>query len=84
MITIEVYTVFGETSFIFLSFIFLYHRRAMKTLGEPLTESELEIMMKEADRNHDGRIDYEGKLRDPQGPRHIPCCYIKVALTKKK
>jgi len=32
----------------------------MKTLGEPLTESELDVMMKEADKNHDGRIDYEG------------------------
>jgi len=33
----------------------------MKTLGEPLTESELDQMMKEGDTNNDGKIDYEGR-----------------------
>jgi Ca2+-binding EF-hand superfamily protein len=32
----------------------------MKTMGEPLTETELDIMMKDADKNKDGKIDYEG------------------------
>ncbi|XP_045182057.2 calmodulin-beta-like [Mercenaria mercenaria] len=34
-------------------------RRAMKTMGEPLTETELDIMMRDADKNKDGKIDYE-------------------------
>ncbi|KAL4218285.1 Calmodulin-like protein 6 [Mactra antiquata] len=34
-------------------------RRAMRTLGEPLTEAEIDIMMKDADKNRDGKIDYE-------------------------
>ena len=38
-----------------------FSRRAMRSMGEPLTESELSLMMKDADRNGDGRIDYEGK-----------------------
>lgn len=34
-------------------------RRAMRSLGEPLSESELDMMIKDADRNGDGKIDYE-------------------------
>lgn len=36
-------------------------RRTMANLGEVLTETELAEMIREADRNGDGRVDYEGK-----------------------
>ena len=35
-------------------------RRAMKSMGEPLSEAELDMMMADADANGDGKIDYEG------------------------
>ncbi|XP_052761674.1 calmodulin-beta-like [Mya arenaria] len=34
-------------------------KKAMKALGEPLTEAELTIMIKEADKDGDGKINYE-------------------------
>ena len=37
-------------------------RRAMKSMGEPLNETELSMMMADADVNGDGKIDYEGNL----------------------
>ncbi|GFO13900.1 calmodulin [Plakobranchus ocellatus] len=36
-------------------------RSAMKNLGEPLTDRELTDMMKEADMDKDGKINYEGE-----------------------
>lgn len=38
-------------------------RRALKSLGEPLSESELSMMMSDADINGDGKIDYEEFVR---------------------
>lgn len=35
-------------------------QNAMKNLGEPLTDKELTDMMKEADMDKDGKINYEG------------------------
>ena len=32
----------------------------MKTLGQSLSENEINMMMKEADKNRDGKIDYDG------------------------
>ena len=34
----------------------------MKNLGEKLTEEEVSDMLKEADKNGDGKIDYNGEL----------------------
>ena len=39
-------------------------RTAMKKLGEALSDRELEDMMRQADIDGDGRINYEGKIRD--------------------
>lgn len=36
-------------------------RQIMANLGEKLTDEELDEMMREADLNGDGQIDYEGK-----------------------
>ena len=36
-------------------------KRAMKNLGEPLTDKELQDMMKEADVDKNNKIDYEGQ-----------------------
>ena len=36
------------------------YRTAMKKLGDCLTDKELDDMMKQADINGDGKIDYEG------------------------
>lgn len=35
--------------------------RADGLVGEPLTDTELDVMIQEADINGDGEIDYEGK-----------------------
>ena len=37
-----------------------FYRTAMKKLGDCLTDKELDDMMKQADINGDGKIDYEG------------------------
>lgn len=37
-------------------------RQIMMNLGEKLTDEEVDEMMREADLNGDGQIDYEGKL----------------------
>ena len=37
-------------------------RQIMMNLGEKLTDEELDEMMREADLNGDGQIDYEGKI----------------------
>jgi len=37
-------------------------RRAMKMLGEDVTDDDVKEMMQEADSNGDGKINYEGKL----------------------
>ena len=36
-------------------------RYVMKNLGEKLTDEEFDLMMKEADSNQDGQINFEGK-----------------------
>ena len=36
-------------------------KHAMKNLGEPLTDKELQDMMKEADIDRNNKIDYEGR-----------------------
>ena len=36
-------------------------KHAMKNLGEPLTDKELQDMMKEADVDKNNKIDYEGE-----------------------
>lgn len=36
-------------------------KKAMKNLGEPLSDKELDDMLKLADRDQDGKINYEGK-----------------------
>ena len=38
-------------------------RQIMMNLGEKLTDEELDEMMREADLNGDGQIDYEGKIK---------------------
>ena len=44
-------------------------------MGEPLTETELDIMMKDADKNKDGKIDYEGNcIFSFTGTRAFICC----------
>lgn len=40
----------------------LYFRYVLMNAGEPLNENEAELMMKEADKDGDGTIDYEGKV----------------------
>lgn len=40
--------------------------RIATTLGEPLTEEEAEQMMKIADSNKDGLIDYKGRKHPPE------------------
>ena len=35
----------------------------MQGTGEPLTDEEVTAMMKEADKDGDGRIDYEGLFK---------------------
>lgn len=43
--------------------LFLFcSRHAMKMLGEELSDEEVEQMMKEADENGDGKINFEGTL----------------------
>uniref|UniRef100_A0A1I8IUV1 Calmodulin n=1 Tax=Macrostomum lignano TaxID=282301 RepID=A0A1I8IUV1_9PLAT len=37
-------------------------KRLMLSLGEQLTDEEVELMMKEADRNEDGFVDFDGKM----------------------
>jgi len=37
-------------------------REVMTTLGEKLTEEEVEEMIIDADTDHDGQINYEGKI----------------------
>ena len=47
-----------------VTLIFLtYFRVAMKKLGESLSDKELEDMMKQADIDGDGKINYEGTQR---------------------
>ena len=36
-------------------------RLTMKNLGENLTEDDVKAMIRAADKNGDGKIDYEGK-----------------------
>lgn len=38
-------------------------RNTMKSMGEKLSPSQLKQMMKFADTNKDGNIDFEGKVR---------------------
>ena len=38
-------------------------RQLMSSLGEKLTDEELDEMMREADLNGDGQIDYEGEKK---------------------
>ena len=43
-------------------------RRMMGQLGERLTEDELDEMMREADLNEDGQIDFKGKFDTCSSP----------------
>ena len=56
--------------------LFLIHLRfitaaelmvVMKNLGEKLTDEEVSDMLKEADKNGDGKIDYNGELMERKG-----------------
>ena len=46
---------------IFLWFSAIELRKVMTTMGEELTDDEVESMINEADLNGDGQINYEGK-----------------------
>lgn len=45
---------------VFLCEMFFFFRYVLMNAGEPLNEIEAEEMMKEADKDGDGTIDYEG------------------------
>ena len=34
----------------------------MVNLGDPLTDEEVDELMREADKDHDGYVNYEGKM----------------------
>ena len=45
----------------------------MKNLGEKLTEEEVQDMLKEADKNGDGKIDYNGECKEGRAKVFIFC-----------
>ena len=45
-------------------------------MGETLTEKEVDEMMEKADKNGDGKIDYEGKKKDRNLYQNTPIRYI--------
>ena len=61
---------FSETGTMGLRFnpLHIINRVAMKKLGESLTDKELEDMMRQADVDGDGRINYEGNCTILHGP----------------
>lgn len=41
----------------------------LQATGETITEDDIEELMKDGDKNNDGRIDYDGEGRGVLGPR---------------
>lgn len=37
----------------------------LESTGEAITEDDIEELMKDGDKNNDGKIDYDGKTRGP-------------------
>lgn len=42
----------------------------LRATGEPVTDEDIEDMMKDSDKNNDGRIDFDGK-QWPQPSTHV-------------
>lgn len=57
-------------------------RQMMHTLGERLTDDEIEDMIREADEDGDGQIDYRGKLTASVliQPTSISLCYLLISV----
>lgn len=36
----------------------------LESTGEPITEDDIEELMKDGDKNNDGKIDYDGEKRE--------------------
>lgn len=47
-------------------------QKVLTKMGETLTEKEVDEMMEKADKNRDGKIDYEGKKRDRKLYQNTP------------
>lgn len=42
----------------------------LESTGEPITEDDIEELMKDGDRNNDGKIDYDGEKWEPCRIKH--------------
>lgn len=40
-------------------------KNILESTGEAITEDNIEELMKDRDKNNDGKIDYDGKTRGP-------------------
>ena len=59
-------------------------RKTMKTLGEKLSKSDVKAMIKSADKNGDGLIDYEGKQSMFLKNKTLSAGYMMVSCTRSR
>ena len=50
----------------------------LEATGEAITEDDIEELMKDGDKNNDGKIDYDGKVLEMGGKAHMLLCRDRI------